>query len=102
MELDLNGIDDSIHSRVRLGILAHLVSVGVSNFQTIKRVLGVSDGNLGTHLGKLEQAGHVTITKSFVGKKPLTEVALTPEGRAALMSYLNTVQSLIDHIGKID
>ena len=56
----------------------------------------VTDGNLSGHLKKLEEAGYVAITKSFVGKKPLTTVTLTDTGRAAFVAYLDAMARLVD------
>ncbi len=98
MDFDIDDIDDTVHSRVRLGILSHLASAGESNFQHLKKLLRVTDGNLGTHLSKLESAGYVAVEKMFIGKKPFTRIILTHVGRDALMAYLNKVSELIDSI----
>jgi DNA-binding transcriptional ArsR family regulator len=65
-------IDNVIHGRLRLGIMAYLADAGVADFAELKRVLEATQGNLGANLITLEEAGYITIEKSFVGRKPLT------------------------------
>ena len=95
-EFDINRIDDVIHGRVRLGIMAVLAGVDSADFSTLKTRLQTTDGNLSVHLKKLEEAGYVRIDKRFVGRKPLTEVALTDPGRAAFIRYLDAMRALVD------
>jgi DNA-binding MarR family transcriptional regulator len=61
----------------------------------LKGKVNATDGNLSTHLTKLEEAGYVKIEKTFSGKKPLTLVHLTKQGRAAWIAYLNRIQTLL-------
>ena len=94
-DFDINEIDDVIHGRVRLGIMAYLSSAGMADFSDLKARLKTTDGNLSVHLRKLEEAGFVEITKRFAGRKPLTEAQLTDAGRKAFMAYLDTLSALI-------
>jgi len=94
-DFDINEIDDVIHGRVRLGIMAYLSSAGMADFGDLKARLKTTDGNLSVHLRKLEEAGFVEITKRFLGRKPLTEAQLTDAGRTAFMAYLDTLSALI-------
>lgn len=96
---DISGLDDVIHGRVRLGIVAYLASAEVADFTELKDVLEVTQGNLSIHLRKLEEAGYVSIDKSFVGRKPLTRVRLTETGRAAFSSYLKAMGQLVEQAG---
>ncbi|HEY0052441.1 MAG TPA: transcriptional regulator, partial [Caulobacteraceae bacterium] len=73
---DIDAIDEVIHGRIRLGVMAYLSTVGEADFNELKAKLQATDGNLSVHLGKLEQAGYVEIEKTYVGKKPLTRVHL--------------------------
>jgi DNA-binding MarR family transcriptional regulator len=91
---DHNGIGDVIHGRLRLGIMAYLSSVSPAVFGELKAKVGATDGNLSTHLRKLEEAGYVRIEKRFVGKRPQTRVFLTDEGRAAWVRWLDRMTSL--------
>jgi len=93
---DIDSIDDIIHGRLRLGIMAHLVNAGVADFNELKAVLGATQGNLSVHLRKLEEAGYVTIEKGFLGRKPNTKARLTKKGRKAFAAYLDGLSRLIE------
>ena len=95
-DFDINGIDEVIHGRLRLGIMAYLSGAGTADFNALKAKLQATDGNLSVHLRKLEDAGYVSIDKSFVGKKPLTQVSLTKTGRAAFIRYLDAMAALVN------
>lgn len=95
-DFDIDRLDDVIHGRLRLGVMAYLSTAESADFNTLKTKLGATDGNLSVHLKKLEEAGYVRIDKRFVGKKPLTEVALTDTGRAAFIRYLDAMRALVD------
>ena len=92
---DIDAIDEVIHGRVRLGVMAFLSAAGEAEFNEIKRRLQTTDGNLSVHLRKLEDAGYVAVDKSFVGRKPLTRISLTPEGRTAFVGYLDAMSKLV-------
>ncbi len=92
---DIDDIDEVIHGRVRLGIMAFLSSAGSADFNEIKRRLQTTDGNLSVHLRKLEEAGYVAVDKSFVGRKPLTRVSLSTAGRTAFVAYLDAMGRLV-------
>jgi DNA-binding HxlR family transcriptional regulator len=94
-DFDINRIDEVIHGRIRLGIMAYLSGAEAADFNTLKARLQTTDGNLSVHLRKLEDAGFVAVTKSFVGRKPLTEARLTEEGRAAFVAYLDAMAGLL-------
>lgn len=92
---DHGEIDDVIHGRLRLGIMAYLSSVSPATFGELKEKVGATDGNLSTHLRKLEEAGYVRIEKRFVGRRPQTRVHLSAKGRKAWLDWLATMQALI-------
>ena len=94
-DFDIGRIDDVIHGRMRLGIMAVLSGVESADFNTLKARLQATDGNLSVHLKKLEEAGYVAIAKSFVNNKPLTRASITPEGRKAFAAYLEALGGLI-------
>ena len=98
-KFDISGLDDVIHGRVRLGIVAYLATAEVADFTELKDLLDVTQGNLSVHLRKLEAAGYVAIDKSFVGRKPLTRVRLTEQGRAAFARYLKAMGQLVEQAG---
>ncbi|MBB4657919.1 transcriptional regulator [Parvularcula dongshanensis] len=91
---DANAIDETIHGRVRLGIMAYLAQSSPAAFTELAQVLETTNGNLSVHLTKLEGAGYVAVSKRFEGKKPLTEVTLTEAGAAAWSRYLDTLRAL--------
>ena len=90
-----NLIDETIHQRTRLAIMAALAAVRRLDFNELKAELGLTDGNLSTHAAALERAGYVGITKSFRGKKPLTTLAMTTRGRKALSRYVDLLQGIL-------
>lgn len=96
MAFDVTRLDDVIHGRLRLGIMAYLASAEVADFNELKTVLEATQGNLSVHLRKLEEANYVEIEKSFLGRKPLTRVRLTAKGRKAFASYLDAIGKLIE------
>ena len=94
-DFDIGRIDDVIHGRVRLGIMAVLAGVDSADFNTLKARLQTTDGNLSVHLRKLEEAGFVAVEKSFQGRKPLTQAKMTEAGRTAFLSYLDAMAGLV-------
>ncbi len=89
-------IDDVIHGRVRLGIITYLASVDAAEFNELKALLETTAGNLSVHLRKLEDAGYVAITKSFISRKSMTRVRITKAGRTAFVAYLAELRALLD------
>jgi len=75
--LDIQALDNVILSRIRLGIMAYLSTVSPASFSELASKLATSNGNLSTHLTKLEKAGYVTIEKGYKGKRPQTLAHLT-------------------------
>ena len=92
---DIEGIDDVIHGRLRLGVMAYLSDAEVADFTELKNALGATQGNLSIHLRKLEEAGYVSIDKSFLDRKPLTRLRMTPKGRKAFADYLAALGKLV-------
>lgn len=88
-------LDPVIHERVRLGIISALAVNEALSFNDLKALLEITDGNLSVHARKLEDAGYVRCTKSFVGRQPRTEFKLTAAGRRALETYLEQMESVI-------
>src|SRR4029077_16147111 len=95
-DFDIGGIDDVIHGRLRLGIMAYLADAEVADFNALKAVLPATPGNLSIHLRKLEKAGYITIDKSFLNRKPLTRARITAAGRKAFADYLEAMAKLIE------
>ena len=88
-------LDRLIYERVRLGIMSALAVRDEMTFNELKQLFEISDGNLGGHARKLEDAGYVTCTKSFEDRRPRSAYQLTAAGRAALNRYLDHVEAVI-------
>lgn len=88
-------LDDDVHQRVRLGILALLNNVSRADFAHLKSTLNTSDGNLGRHLRVLEDAGFIDITKVVDGRRPRTWVKITREGRTALRREIEALKEIV-------
>ncbi len=95
-DFQIADIDEVIHGRVRLGIMAYLSGADMADFNELKTRLQVTDGNLSVHLRKLEDAGFVEVIKSFQGRRPLTRARLTDPGRKAFVDYLDAMARLVE------
>jgi DNA-binding transcriptional ArsR family regulator len=89
-------LDRVIHERMRLGIVSALAANEKLSFGELKKLLNTTDGNISVHARRLEEVGYVTMQKSFKGRVPLTEYAITKDGRKALERYLNHMEALIN------
>jgi DNA-binding MarR family transcriptional regulator len=87
-------LDRLIHEPGRLAILTVLSSVRAADFVFLQRTTGLTKGNLSSHLTKLEEAGLVEIHKRFVGKKPNTNVTLTPVGKQRIARHWDQLERL--------
>jgi DNA-binding HxlR family transcriptional regulator len=87
--------DNLVHHRLRLGIVSALAAADRLTFNELKGVLQTTDGNLSVHARKLEDAGYVTCTKGFDGRRPRTDYRLTALGRKELSRYLTHMEALI-------
>ena len=88
-------LEDDVHQRVRLGILALLSGVARADFTHIRETLATTDGNLGQHLRVLEDAGLVTQTKEKTGSRARTWVRITRKGRAALQREIQALKEIV-------
>jgi DNA-binding MarR family transcriptional regulator len=93
-------IDDVVHQRHRLGVMVVLAEAKRADFTYLKKVLELTDGNLGRHLQVLEKAGYVELDKVFEEGKPRTWVTLTKSGRSALSDELDTMERFIRRVRK--
>lgn len=92
-------LDDVVHQRVRLGILAVLAEASRADFNFLRTTLSLTDGNLSRHLQVLEDAGCIEISKVFEGKRPRTWVKATKRGRDAFARELEALRALVDAHG---
>jgi DNA-binding transcriptional ArsR family regulator len=86
---DDGGFDRLIYERVRLGIMSALATNEELTFNELKTLFNVSDGNLGAHARKLEEAAYIVCTKSFEARRPKSRYRITQVGRKALLRYLD-------------
>jgi DNA-binding transcriptional ArsR family regulator len=91
----LSKIDKVIHERARLAAMALLAARDVLSFADLKSELRMTDGNLSVHLRVLEAAGYVDVRKTFQGRKPHTDVAITRKGRAAFKAYVDVLERIV-------
>jgi DNA-binding HxlR family transcriptional regulator len=92
---DLPELDPVIHGKVRLAILSLLSSVDNAEFTWLRDKTGSTDGNLGAHLLKLEEAGYIGVEKKFILRKPVTLYRMTDTGRTALTGYISALRLLL-------
>ena len=88
-------IDRVIHEKGRLGIMSMLAASPELSFTEMRDALAMTDGNLTTHIRSLQEAGYVSITKSFQNNRPLTTCSLTPSGKKAFANYINLLEQII-------
>jgi predicted ArsR family transcriptional regulator len=89
-------LDRVIHEKVRLAIMSLLAASPQLAFTEMRETLGMTDGNLTTHLRTLHEAGYTAVTKAFQGGRPLTTYALTPAGRKAFASYIDLLAQIVE------
>ncbi len=94
----IEDIDRTIHAPARLKIMACLAIVESADFTFLLRQTGLTRGNLSPNLRKLEEADYVSIEKKFVDRVPRTLIRLTDKGRAALQTYRESMQSVLDEL----
>ncbi len=91
-------LDDTVHQRTRLGILAVLAEGGRVQFGFLSEALGLTDGNLSRHLTTLEDAGYATVEKTYEGRRPRTWIRITKAGRRALAQEIALLKTLIQRL----
>jgi DNA-binding transcriptional ArsR family regulator len=94
-DFDHTAIDELLHSRARLAIVAFLAGADEADFVAIRNATKMTDGNASVHLRKLEDGGYVSLRKQFVARKPQSLYALTERGREALLAYVAHLESLV-------
>lgn len=95
MDLDIDKLNKAFESRIRLGIMSVLMVNDQVDFNRLKELLNVTDGNLASHITALEKAGYILVTKQFIGKKPNTTYSATSDGRQAFTKHLDILEQLI-------
>lgn len=95
VQAGFSALDPLLEHRARLAVCVLLSRHGEMSFASFKRLLGMTDGNLGAQLRKLEEAGYVSLRRAFEARKPVTWYALARPGRNALKAHLGALQSLV-------
>ena len=88
-------LDRVIHEKGRLAIMSMLAAAPELSFTELRDALSMTDGNLTTHIRTLQEAGYVSVTKSFRNNRPLTTCALTPAGKKAFAAYINLLAEIV-------
>ncbi len=89
-------LDRVIHERGRLAIMSMLAASPELSFTELRDSLEMTDGNLTTHMRTLQEAGYVSIAKSYRNRRPLTTASLTPAGREAFARYVGLLAQIVD------
>lgn len=96
MKIDISGLSKFFENRVRLGIMSILIVNDSYDFNNLKSTLGVTDGNLASHLKALEENGLIKVNKQFIGKKPNTSYSVTGSGEKTFRSHLKALEDIIN------
>ena len=94
----LLSLDRTVHEPVRLCVLAVLANVASADFVYLQKTLGLTGGNLSTHIAKLTQAGLVSVEKSFIDNRPRTSLSLTEKGSEALQAHAGALRLFLDQL----
>ncbi len=92
----LQHINKAFDHRVRLGIMSALIVNEYVDFSSLKELLGVTDGNLASHLKSLEKEEYIAVEKQFIGRKPNTKYSITKLGRMEFKKHINALEKLIN------
>jgi DNA-binding MarR family transcriptional regulator len=92
----LKDLDKAFENRIRLGIMSALIVNDYVDFNTLKDLLGVTDGNLASHLKNLEKYGYIEYKKEFLNRKPNTNYSATNQGITAFRKHINAIEQLLN------
>ncbi|MDD2799812.1 MAG: transcriptional regulator [Bacteroidales bacterium] len=95
MQNSIQHINKAFESKVRLGIMSTLMVNEKADFNSLKEWLGLTDGNLSSHVKGLEEMGYIDVQKQFVGRKPYTSYHITDAGKIAFTEHINALEALI-------
>lgn len=93
----LKHINKVFDHRVRLGIMSALMVNETVDFSTLKEILGVTDGNLASHIKGLEKVNYIKVEKQFIGKKPNTTYSVSQLGKLEFQKHINALEKLINN-----
>ena len=92
----LKDLDKAFENRIRLGIMSALVVNDYLDFNALKELLGVTDGNLASHLKSLEKREYINYRKEFLDRKPNTNYSATTKGKDAFKKHINAIEQLLN------
>lgn len=92
----LKDLKKAFENKVRLGIMSALMVNDHLDFNTLKGLLDVTDGNLASHLRSLENSGYVSYKKEFLDRKPNTQYSATTEGKEAFVKHIKAIEQLLN------
>jgi DNA-binding MarR family transcriptional regulator len=95
VKVSIEKLNKAFESRIRLGIMSALAVNDSLDFNSLKVLLNVTDGNLASHLKGLEKEKYIAVKKSFINRKPNTKYIMTKEGKAAFNDHLKALEKLI-------
>jgi DNA-binding HxlR family transcriptional regulator len=93
----ITDLNKAFDNKVRLGIMSVLLTKNESDFNQLKAILEVTDGNLASHLKALEKENFIEVSKQFIGRKPNTTYAVTKTGKLAFRKHLDALEALISN-----
>jgi DNA-binding MarR family transcriptional regulator len=99
MKNPIENLNKLFDSRVRLGIMSALMVNAAINFNELKELIQVTDGNLASHLKALEESGYVKVHKGFIGRKTNTTYSITKAGEKAFKSHIEALERMIKSMG---
>lgn len=91
----IQGLDKFFESNIRLGIMSVLVANNYSDFNSLKDLLNVSDGNLASHIKALENKNYIIVKKQFIGRKPNTSYIVTEKGKKAFREHIEAIEKFL-------
>ena len=95
MKTIISNLNKAFESRIRLGIMSILTVNESVDFNTLKELLDLTDGNLASHLKALESIGYIHSMKQFIGRKPNTQYAITDSGQISFQEHLNALEEFL-------
>jgi DNA-binding HxlR family transcriptional regulator len=98
MKNPIENLNKIFDSRIRLGIMSALVVNSAVNFNELKELLGITDGNLASHLKTLEESAFVKVQKGFIGRKTNTTYSITRAGEKAFKQHLDALEKMIGSV----
>ena len=95
MKAILKDLNKAFENKIRLGIMSALVVNDWMDFNALKQLLDVTDGNLASHLKSLEKSEYINMKKEFIGRKPNTRYAATTDGKEAFVKHIKAIEQLL-------